>query len=87
MHGVICTVVLAALSLPLITTHAFPDGAPQYVCYQRPTLTPNHPAGNASDVPGGYFIDSDLRDTDFFLNGSEQRNYTSKRKQFRILAV
>ena len=91
MHEVICTVALAALSLALVT-HALPNGAPQSVCYtdtsdSRPTLTPNHPAGNASDAPGGYFIDSDLRDTNFFYNGSEQRNYTSKQKQFRILAV
>ena len=91
MHEVICTVALAALSLTLVT-HALPNGAPQSVCYtdtsdSRPTLTPNHPAGNASDAPGGYYIDSDLRDTNFFYNGSEQRNHTSKQKQFRILAV
>ena len=66
MHEVICTVALAALSLTLVT-HALPNGAPQSVCYtdtsdSRPTLTPNHPAGNASDAPGGYYIDSDLRD-------------------------
>ena len=97
MYGVICTVVLAALSLNLITTHAFPDGAPRSVCYSNgtkpATLAPNHPAGNASDAPGGYFIDSDLRDTDFFFNGSEQKNYTSKRKnssevlQFIVLSI
>ena len=86
MHGVVCTVVLAALSLALVT-HGFPNGAPQSVCYSRPSLTPDHPAGNASDAPGGYFIDSDLRDTNFSYNGSKQRNYRSKRKQYRILAV
>ena len=80
MHGVNCTVVLAALSLALITTHAFPDGAPWSVCYG---ITPRHPAGNASDAPGGYFIDSDLRDTNFFFNttnaNESQIKYTSKR--------
>ena len=81
MHGVICTVVLAALSLPLITTHAFPDGAPRAVCYAyhgSRVISPKHPAGNASDAPGGYFIASDLRDTNFFFDTSKQ-TYTSKR--------
>ena len=80
MHGVICTVVLAALSL----THAFPDGAPRSVCFGFPPgfITPNHPAGNASDAPGGFFIESDLRDTNFRFNATNvnetQTNYTSK---------
>ena len=82
MHGVVCTIVLAALSLGL-TTHAFPDGAPQSVCFGSDFITPNHPAGNASDAPGGFFIDSDLRDTNFRFNATNvnetQTNYTSKR--------
>ena len=81
MHVATCTVVLAALSLPLITTHAFPDGAPLAVCYAyhgSRVISPKHPAGNANDAPGGYFIDSDLRDTSFFFDTSKQ-TYTSKR--------
>ena len=78
----VCTIVLAALSLTP-TTHAFPDGAPQSVCYGFPApFTPNHPAGNASDAPGGFFIESDLRDTNFRFNATNvnetQTNYTSK---------
>ena len=67
----ITVIVAVAISGPL-GTHALPGGAPTGACV---SLTPGHPASQASDVPGGYFIDTELRDENFVYNASEQESY------------
>ena len=64
----ITVIAAVAISGPL-GTHARSGGAPTDACV---SLTPGHPANQASDVPGGYFIDTELRDGNFVYNTSEQ---------------
>ena len=69
--SIFTVIVAVAISGPL-STQALPSGAPTDACF---SLTPNHPASQASDVPGGYFIDTELRDENFVYNTSEQDSY------------
>ena len=68
----ITVIVAVAISAGPLGTHALRDGAPTDACM---SLTPGHPASQASDVPGGYFIDTELRDENFVYNTSEQDSY------------
>ena len=67
------TVIVAVAIFGPLGSHAFPGGAPSGACV---SLTPNHQLrSQASDVPGGYFIDTELRDENFVYNTSEQDSY------------
>ena len=67
------TVIVAVAIFGPLGTHARSGGAPTPdACV---SLTPGHPASQASDVPGGYFIDTELRDENFVYNTSEQDSY------------
>ena len=74
MQWVTSIIVIVAVAIfgPL-GTHARSGGAPTEACV---SLTPGHPAASqASDVPGGYFIDTELRDENFMYDTSEQDSY------------
>ena len=66
------TVIVAVAVFGPFGANALPGGAPTGACVG---LTPNHPASQASDAPGGYFIDTELRDENFMYNTSEQDSY------------
>ena len=72
---VIFASAVVLLTLPL-STYSNPDGAPISAC----GLRKYHPGSPTSDSPGGFFIDTNLRDTNFAYsyNRSLQENYTSK---------
>ena len=71
MQWVTSITVIAAVAV-FGGTRANRGGAPPGACV---SLTPGHPASQASDVPGGYFIDTELRDENFMYNTSEQDSY------------
>ena len=72
---VIFASAVVLLTLPL-STYSNPDGAPREACWQSAF----HPGSPASDPPGGFYIDTNLRDTNFAYsyNRSLQENYTSE---------
>ena len=59
------------------------NGAPASVCSN---LVPTgHSVGAANDAPGGYFVDTSLRDTNFAFNASTE--YTSMSKSISLHCI
>ena len=73
----------AVAILQPLRTHARPNGAPASVCSN---LVPaGHPVGAANDAPGGYFVDTSLRDANFAFNASTE--YTSMSKSISLHCI
>ena len=76
-------VAFAVAILQPLRTHALPSGAPTSVCS---SLVPaGHSVGAANDAPGGYFVDTSLRDTNFAFNASTE--YTSMSKSIHCNSI
>lgn len=65
-------ILFAVLATTAVVSNAYPDGAPTSVCN---SLVPaGHTVGSANDQPGGFFIDTELRDDNFAFMAGETYN-------------